>query len=114
MNHAPFNLYKTQDNFIQVAVVAENFWPSLIEAMELQHLDTQQNKNERADWKIEKQSMQPCREKFSTNTTEYWIDLLQKHRVPCGPINNFSETFQDEDLIKRNMIVDPYKTMEKR
>ena len=40
----PFNLYKTQDNFIQVAVVAENFWPSLIEAMELQHLDTQQTK----------------------------------------------------------------------
>jgi crotonobetainyl-CoA:carnitine CoA-transferase CaiB-like acyl-CoA transferase len=26
--------------------------------------------------------------------------------VPCGPINNFSETFQDEDLLKRNMIVD--------
>ena len=44
-------------------------------------------------------------EKFSTNTTEYWIDLLQKNRVPWA-INNFSETFQDEDLLKRNMIVD--------
>ena len=48
MNHAPFNLYKTQDNFIQVAVVAENYWPSLIEAMELQHLDvTEQNRKGR-------------------------------------------------------------------
>ncbi len=96
----------TYMNFIQVAVVAENFWPSLIEAMELQHLDTQQNKNRKGRLENRETIDAALQEKFSTNTTEYWIDLLQKHRVPCGPINNFSETFQDEDLIKRNMIVD--------
>ena len=106
INHAPFNLYKTQDNFIQVAVVAENFWPNLIEALELQHLDTQQNKNRMGRLENRELIDAALQDKFSTNTTEHWIDLLQKHRVPCGPINNFSETFQDEDLLKRNMIVD--------
>ena len=43
---------------------------------------------------------------FITNTTEHWLKILQEHRVPCGPINTLSETFQDADLLKRNMIVE--------
>jgi crotonobetainyl-CoA:carnitine CoA-transferase CaiB-like acyl-CoA transferase len=41
-----------------------------------------------------------------TNKTEFWLSLLQENRVPCGPINSLSETFQDQDLLKRNMIVE--------
>ena len=43
---------------------------------------------------------------FITNTTEYWLKILQEHRVPCGPINTLSETFQDVDLLRRNMIIE--------
>ena len=106
MNHVPFNSYKTSDGFIQIGVVAEDFWPSLIEALDLRQLDTEENKVRSGRLKNRENIDQAVQEVFITNTTEHWLKTLQEHRVPCGPINTFSETFQDADLLKRNMIVE--------
>jgi len=105
MNHVPFNSYKTSDGFIQIGVVAEDFWPSLIEALDLRRLDTEENKVRSGRLKNRENIDQAVQEVFITNTTEHWLKTLQEHRVPCGPINTLSETFQDADLLKRNMIV---------
>ena len=106
MNHVPFNSYRTSDGFIQIGVVAEDFWPSLIEALDLKQLDTEENKVRSGRLKNREHIDQAVQEVFITNTTEHWLKILQEHRVPCGPINTLSETFQDADLLKRNMIVE--------
>ena len=106
MNHVPFNSYRTSDGFIQIGVVAEDFWPSLIEALDLRQLDTEENKVRSGRLKNREHIDQAVQEVFITKTTEHWLKTLQEHRVPCGPINNLSETFQDADLLKRNMIVE--------
>ncbi len=36
------------------------------------------------------------------NTAE-WIRLLEEHNVPCGPVNNIAEAFDDPQVIHRNM-----------
>ena len=106
MNHVPFNSYATSDGFIQIGVVAEDFWPSLIEALDLRQLDTEENKIRIGRLKNRENIDQAVQEVFITNTTEHWLKILQEHRVPCGPINTLSETFQDADLLTRNMIVE--------
>jgi crotonobetainyl-CoA:carnitine CoA-transferase CaiB-like acyl-CoA transferase len=106
MNHVPFNSYRTSDGFIQIGVVAEDFWPSLIEALDLRQLDTEENKVRSGRLKNREHIDQAVQEVFITKTTEHWLKTLQEHRVPCGPINTLSETFQDADLLKRNMIVE--------
>jgi crotonobetainyl-CoA:carnitine CoA-transferase CaiB-like acyl-CoA transferase len=106
MNHVPFNSYRTSDGFIQIGVVAEDFWPSLIKALDLRQLDTEENKIRSGRLKNREHIDQAVQEVFITKTTEHWLKTLQEHRVPCGPINTLSETFQDADLLKRNMIVE--------
>ena len=106
MNHVPFNSYRTSDGFIQIGVVAEDFWPSLIKALDLRQLDTEENKIRSGRLKNREHIDQAVQEVFITKTTEQWLKTLQEHRVPCGPINTLSETFQDADLLKRNMIVE--------
>ena len=106
MNHVPFNSYRTSDGFIQIGVVAEDFWPSLIKALDLRQLDTEENKVRSGRLKNRENIDQVVQEVFIKNTTEHWLKTLQEHRVPCGPINTLSETFQDVDLLKRNMIVE--------
>ena len=106
MNHVPFNSYRTSDGFIQIGVVAEDFWPSLIKALDLRQLDTEENKVRSGRLKNREHIDQAVQEVFITNTTEHWLKTLQEHRVPCGPINTLSETFQDADLLKRNMIIE--------
>ena len=106
MNHVPFNSYRTSDGFVQIGVVAEDFWPSLIEALDLKQLDTEENKLRIGRLKNRENIDQAVQEVFITNTTEHWLKILQEHRVPCGPINTLSETFQDADLLKRKMIIE--------
>ena len=106
MNHVPFNSYRTSNGFIQIGVVAEDFWPSLIKALDLRQLDTEENKVRVGRLKNRENIDKAVQEVFITNTTEHWLKILQEHRVPCGPINTLSETFEDADLLKRNMIVE--------
>ncbi len=35
---------------------------------------------------------------FGKNTTQYWVDKLNANGVPCGPIYNMKEVFDDEQV----------------
>ena len=36
-------------------------------------------------------------------TKGQWISLLEEAKVPCGPINDFKEVFENEQVISRNV-----------
>jgi len=41
-----------------------------------------------------------------------WITLLEKAKVPCGPINNLKEVFENEQVIARNVLLNvPHPTV---
>ena len=45
-------------------------------------------------------------------TKSEWIALLEKANVPCGPINNFKEVFENEQVIARKVQIDvPHPTV---
>jgi crotonobetainyl-CoA:carnitine CoA-transferase CaiB-like acyl-CoA transferase len=35
---------------------------------------------------------------FRTKPRDVWLELLRKHDVPCGPLNNFQEVFDDPQV----------------
>jgi crotonobetainyl-CoA:carnitine CoA-transferase CaiB-like acyl-CoA transferase len=35
---------------------------------------------------------------FRTKTRDVWLELLRKHDVPCGPLNDFKEVFDDPQV----------------
>ncbi|OGB26427.1 MAG: CoA-transferase [Burkholderiales bacterium RIFCSPLOWO2_02_FULL_57_36] len=41
-----------------------------------------------------------------TKTKQEWIDLLEAHGVPCGPINNLDEVFVNPQVEARGMRID--------
>ena len=43
---------------------------------------------------------------LSTKPSEFWIKALNDAKVPCGPINTFSQALSDEQVIHRNMVVE--------
>ena len=40
-----------------------------------------------------------------TRTTAQWVTLLEKRAVPCGPINDIGQAFQDEQVQARGLVV---------
>jgi formyl-CoA transferase len=41
-----------------------------------------------------------------TRTKHEWIGLLEAANVPCGPINNMKEVFEDPQVLHRGLRVD--------
>ena len=41
----------------------------------------------------------------ATQSRREWLDRLEAHGIPCGPINNYAEAFADPQIRAREMIV---------
>ena len=104
--HVPYNTYKTSDGFIVIAVITDNFWQNLKEVV---HCD---------DFNDDTYDGQPGRlanqafidgklnEIFMTNSSQYWLEQLVEKRIPCAPVNKFSQALSDEQVLHRNMVID--------
>src|SRR4029450_562886 len=36
----------------------------------------------------------------------HWLELFDAHNIPCGPINDYSQVFEDPQVIARELVVD--------
>ena len=104
--HTPFNSYKTSDGAIILSVVHEDFWPNLVKALDLKELDTEEYQSATGRTKNRSKIDTVLEKIFINNSTDYWMKILNQHRVPCGPVNKFSEFFCDPDLLRRNMVAE--------
>jgi crotonobetainyl-CoA:carnitine CoA-transferase CaiB-like acyl-CoA transferase len=43
---------------------------------------------------------------FATNTSAHWLAALERARIPCAPVNRFSEALSDSQVLHRNMVVE--------
>jgi CoA:oxalate CoA-transferase len=43
---------------------------------------------------------------FAEKPKEHWIELLERHNVPCGPINNVKEVVESPPVRARDMIIE--------
>ena len=104
--HVPYNSFTTSDGFVVIAVITDEFWQSLKSVVNVGSLD-----DSKYDSSIDRLKNQAFIENelnkvLSTQTSGYWIDKLNKAKVPCAPINKFSDALNDEQVKHRNMIVE--------
>ncbi len=53
--------------------------------------------------KHRKELINILKERFLLRDKKEWLDLLEHHRVPCGPINNLKQVFEDPQVQARGM-----------
>jgi len=42
----------------------------------------------------------------STKPRAHWLELFEAHNIPCGPINDYAQVFDDAQVIARELVVD--------
>jgi len=103
---APFDAYRTADGHIIVAAGHDTMYqrfatavgrPGWLDdsrfeslAQRLEHVDA---------LKAEIESL------FVTESTDHWLQLLERADIPCGPIHSVPDLFRDPQIADRNMIV---------
>lgn len=104
--HVPYNTFRTADGFIVIAVITDNFWQNLKTVVRVPELDIPEFDTQPGRWAQKDVIDQTLNEALKTQTSAYWIEKLEAARIPCAPVNKFSQALSDEQVLHRNMVVE--------
>ncbi len=104
--HVPYNSFTTKDGFVVIAVITDAFWQGLLNIVDVDNLRKEEFKSSTGRLENQKFIESELNKKLSTETSEHWINALNSVKVPCAPINSFSQALSDEQVIHRNMVVE--------
>ena len=104
--HVPYNTFTTKDGFVVIAVITDAFWEALLDVVDVESL--RDPKFSKSIDRLKNQAFieAELNKVLSTKTSDFWVGALNRAKVPCGPINSFSQALNDEQVQHRNMIVE--------
>jgi CoA:oxalate CoA-transferase len=106
---APFEAFKTKDSHIIIAAGNDKLFEKLCNILDISEIF----KNEKFNTNLLRSSNMDelkkiLEEKLLSKTTLDWVNLMEKERIPCGPIYNIKEAVENPQIQSRNMIVKAY------
>lgn len=104
--HVPYNTFKCSDGHIVIAVITDNFWQNLKQVVNISEFDNQKYDGQPGRWEDQDMINAKLNEVLGSNTCRYWLDRLEEKRIPCAPVNSFSQTLNDPQVLHRNMVID--------
>ena len=103
---APYQALKTVDGFINIGAPNQSNYERLCKAIAREDLIENKYFIDNASRLNNREKLEKELEKtLSKKKSNYWIKKLDEYGVPCGPINNIGEAWDDPQVIARNMKV---------
>jgi formyl-CoA transferase len=104
---APYQAFRCADGFITVGAANDRTFCSLCEVLghpEWAHAPEFRTDNERI---LHREELAGRIEAMTqTEPRRHWLALFDANGIPCGPINDYAQVFQDPQVIAREMVVD--------
>jgi crotonobetainyl-CoA:carnitine CoA-transferase CaiB-like acyl-CoA transferase len=95
----PTGVFKTADGHMNIAASGQHMYRRLCEALDVKHLIEDPRFTTPQDRSKNRLACNAELEKATaTKTSAEWVDILNKAGVPCGPILNVKEMFEDEQI----------------
>ena len=100
----PYQTFPTADGWMIVAAGNDGQYRHFVTVGGEPQLADDQRFLTNPDRVKHRKELVPLLEKMTRKKTKgEWIKLLETANVPCGPINNFKEVFENEQVIARNI-----------
>ncbi len=104
----PYQAYRTSDGFVTIGAGNDRLWKRLVEDalgkpewMEDPRFLTLPDRMRHID-ELERE-IEAITE---LRTTDEWIEVIDKAGVPCGPVLSYDETWQDPQVLARDMVAE--------
>jgi formyl-CoA transferase len=95
----PTGVYRTRDGYMNLAASGHKIWLRLCEAIGMPELSEDPDYATGAQRSDNRDRLHGVLEaRFQQNDTAHWIDLLNRAGVPCGPIHNIDQAFEDPQV----------------
>ena len=103
-NLVPYQVFQTSDSFFVLAVGNEIQFQKFCEFAGAPELSEDSRfKSNSSRVKNRKILAQMINELTQCNSTQFWLEGLEKLQVPCGPVNTIEEVFNDPQIKHREM-----------
>ena len=104
--HVPYNTFTCSDGFIVIAVITDNFWQNLKRVVNCPEFDDPKYDVQPGRWEDRDMINARLNELLSGDSCAHWLALFEAQRIPCAPVNNFSQALSDSQVLHRNMVID--------
>jgi formyl-CoA transferase len=95
----PTGVFKTADGHMNIAASGQHMYRRLCEALDVKPLiDDPRFKTPQDRSKNRVACNEELEKATATKTSAEWVEILNKAGVPCGPILNVKEVFEDEQV----------------
>lgn len=95
----PMGVFPTTDKPINIAASSAKLWTNFCKAAGHEEwLDVEEWKTNGGRSKDRKRINAVIAEVTRLQSSEYWIDKLEEAGIPCGPVNNIREVFEDPQV----------------
>jgi len=104
---APYQAFKTKDNWITIGASNQNNWMNLLNSINRTDLqDDDRFKDNNSRMKNLNDLVPILQEEFLKKTSKEWIKVFDDKGLPCGPINSITDMHKDPHTIDRKMIIE--------
>ena len=103
-NIVPYQTFKASDGWIIVACGNDGQYRHFVQAGQEEHLADDARFATNPERVRHREVLVPLLQAMvAKKTKKEWIDALEQAGVPCGPINNFQEVFENEQVVARSI-----------
>lgn len=103
-NTVPYQVFETGDGWAIVAANNDGQFKRLCEAAGRPELSTDPRFVTNSDRVRNRDELVRIVTDFlRTNTTAYWMEILERANVPCSPVNDVAQVFSDPQVLARGM-----------
>ena len=104
---APYGLFKASDDYLAIAPSNDQIYERLLNALDLNHIkdipelatnDQRMANRDKINGIIQ--------DKIAHYPRAYWIEHLNREGIPCGPIHDLKDVFQDQQVHNQGMLLD--------
>lgn len=101
----PYQGFESKDGWVLVGALNDLQFGRLCEAIGQPELAQDPRYSTNPQRVANRQELIPLlSEHLKKKTTAEWVTILEKFKVPCGPINNMQQVFSDPQVLHRGML----------
>ena len=106
---APFEAFKTSDSYIIIAAGNDKLFEKLCTILDMSGISKDPKFSDNSSRSKNMDELKIILEKkLILKKTFDWVKIMEKEKIPCGPIFNIKEAVENPQVNARNMIVSAY------
>lgn len=104
--NAPYQRFTTKDGYLMIGASNQSIWQRCAKALGHPEWAEDERFAMPSDRRAHRDELGELLEAvLGTKPTAHWIEVLDAAAVPCGPVNNYEQLFNDPQVKHREMVV---------